>query len=150
MQRQRDRIVTLVGVEKLAKGLALAALGVALLLHRPELFRVAERFGVHEVGLHPDRFGLLGFAYAAVFMTEGVALLARWSWSHGFAIFVTGSFIPFEIVELARHANARRAIVLVLNVAIVAYLAMRVVRARGGTAGAARPSPPRGPAAEPG
>src|SRR5207249_12114834 len=66
------------------------------------------------------------FAYAGLFLTEGTGLLLRKRWAQYFTIIVTGSFLPLEIYEFARHASAAKAAVIVLNVAIIAYLIVRL------------------------
>ncbi len=140
----RDRIAVLIGVLKLAKAATLIAAGVALLaLHHDGLVRVVHGLnlspGAHVVrgafgrllGLSERDLALLAlalFAYGALFGTEGTALVAGWSWSHGFAIVVTGSFIPIEIFELSRRASVARAAVLATNIAIVIYLAVRLAQ----------------------
>ena len=82
------------------------------------------------------------FFYAALLSSEGVGLLMRQRWAEYFTIFVTASFVPLEIYEIAQHVTAARVVVLLLNLGIVAYLAARVRRE---TAEEKRkPSPERG------
>jgi len=70
------------------------------------------------------------FAYAAVFLVEGVGLLMRKTWAEWLTVIVTASFIPLEVVHIARHTSAGGIAGLVLNVAIVVYLVVRRLRAR--------------------
>lgn len=70
------------------------------------------------------------FVYASLFLTEGTGLLLRKRWAEYFTIIVTFSFIPLEIYELARRATLARGIVLLLNVAVVIYLAVDLRRTR--------------------
>ena len=70
------------------------------------------------------------FFYAALLSTEGIGLLMLQRWAEYFTIFVTASFVPLEIYEIAQHVTAVRIVVLLLNLGIVAYLAARVRRER--------------------
>jgi uncharacterized membrane protein (DUF2068 family) len=68
------------------------------------------------------------FFYAALFATEGIGLLIQKRWAEYFTSIVTGSFIPLEIYEIARHPNAFKIALLVANAAIVVYLIWRLNR----------------------
>lgn len=81
--------------------------------------------------------GLVALAYAAVLGTEGVGLWMAKSWAELFSVAVTASLIPFEVWEVARGVTVLRVGVLVLNVAVVVYLARHVTRERGERARAA-------------
>jgi uncharacterized membrane protein (DUF2068 family) len=78
-------------------------------------------------------------AYAVLFAVEGVGLWLRKVWAEYLTIVATTSFVPFEIYEVARRFTPLRLGALVVNVAIVAYLVVRRVRAhrrgRGGDGG---------------
>jgi uncharacterized membrane protein (DUF2068 family) len=79
------------------------------------------------------------FFYAAIVLTEGAGLALRKHWAEYFTILVTGSFLPLELYELAHRVTAIKIIVLLINVAILAYLIARVFKkpeARGQAAGA--------------
>ena len=66
--------------------------------------------------------------YAALLMAEGIGLLLRKRWAEYFTIILTGAFIPLETYEVMRHVTPIRLVVVVVNVAIVAYLVVRVRR----------------------
>ncbi len=66
--------------------------------------------------------GLGTFAYAAVFLVEGVGLLLRKRWAEYFAVIVTGSFLPLEAYELVERVRLTRVVVVAVNLAIVLYL----------------------------
>ncbi len=68
--------------------------------------------------------------YAVLFVAEGVGLLLRMAWAEYLTIVETAGFIPLEIYELLETANAIRALVLVVNIAVVVYLAIDVRRGR--------------------
>jgi uncharacterized membrane protein (DUF2068 family) len=52
---------------------------------------------------------------------------ARW-WGPWLVVLATGSLLPFELYELSKTPRPSRAILMVLNVFIVAYLARRAWR----------------------
>jgi uncharacterized membrane protein (DUF2068 family) len=144
--KQRDRIAVLIGILKLGKAASLIALAVLLLaVPKSHLVEAGVSLGFtpgaglvrraigRVLGMSEKELVLIAgamFLYAGLFATEGVALVAGWGWAHGFAIGVTGSFIPIEIFELVRHASVVRAIVLASNIAIVIYLAVRLAQRR--------------------
>jgi len=68
------------------------------------------------------------FTYAALFLVEGVGLWMGLLWAEILTIIATSSLIPVEIYELHRHATPSRALVLVGNVVIAAYLIWRLRR----------------------
>jgi uncharacterized membrane protein (DUF2068 family) len=68
------------------------------------------------------------FVYAGLLLTEGTGLLLRKRWAEYFTIISTAGLIPLEIYEMTRHLTAAKTVVLLINVAIVAYLIARVRR----------------------
>ena len=54
---------------------------------------------------------------------SGIGLLLRKRWAEYFTVLITGSFIPFELYEIAQggHSPSKLAVTLI-NVAIVVYL----------------------------
>jgi uncharacterized membrane protein (DUF2068 family) len=69
-------------------------------------------------------------ADGAFSLLEGWALLhGRW-WGPWLVVVGTGSLLPFEVVALARGLHIVRAMLLLVNVAIVAYLARKALRER--------------------
>lgn len=80
---------------------------------------------------------------------EGWALRRGHSWGPWLVVVATSCFIPFEIIAVAHHARVLRIAMLVLNVAIVAFLARKALHAtpRSPSLGrsrpfSVRPSPP--------
>jgi len=65
---------------------------------------------------------LTAFGYAILLGAEGVGLYLRKPWARWFTIAATSSFLPLEVYEIVRETHAVRVAILVLNVAIVAYL----------------------------
>jgi len=141
-------VLALIATFKLFKGLLLVGLALATLklvhgdveeavaswarhLHlRPEgrvVSAVLERVGAMPTRtLETAATGML--VYAALLITEGIGLFLRKTWAEYLTIILTGAFIPLEIYELVRHVTATRVSVVVVNVAIVAYLVARVRR----------------------
>ena len=79
--------------------------------------------------LDEHRLRLLGvgtFVYAAVFLTEGVALLTRRPWAEWLTVGVTASFVPLEVWETVRHFTPLKLAGIAVNVAIVVYLVLHV------------------------
>jgi len=62
------------------------------------------------------------FFYSALLLAEGFGLWLGKRWAEYMTIALTGSFLPVECYELARRLTLTRATVLVINLAIVAYL----------------------------
>ncbi|HEX5227844.1 MAG TPA: DUF2127 domain-containing protein [Bryobacteraceae bacterium] len=141
-------VLFLIGAFKLLKALLLIAVGIGALrflhkdlagaaLHWAEVLRVdpTNRY-VHGVLVRifrvtPKQLRELSvgtFIYAALFATEGIGLLARKHWAEYFVIITTGLLIPLELYELFKHFTILKIAVLVVNVLIVWYLAVRVRR----------------------
>jgi uncharacterized membrane protein (DUF2068 family) len=127
---------------KAVKATVLAALGVMLLMaiHRdPVDFVVQIAMAVHlPVTSHlvdralalafrattqkEEALAAAAFGYAILMGTEGVGLYLRRRWARWFTIGATSSFIPLEVYEIAREPRLLRVLILVLNIAVVAYL----------------------------
>jgi uncharacterized membrane protein (DUF2068 family) len=140
--------IVVIAIFKLVKGLLLIAAGIgALKLLHKDVGEVVERW-IDVVRVDPDNryvHGLLvkvlsvndrtlkeisagTFAYAALFLTEGIGLLLRKRWAQYFTIIVTTSFLPLEMYELARHVTVAKLGVILVNIAIVVYLIVSVRR----------------------
>jgi uncharacterized membrane protein (DUF2068 family) len=148
--RHKGRMLWLIAAFKLLKGLALlaAGFGVLKLLHKD----VATEMGnwidylrvdpqnhfvqrmLEKVGLLDDRrikeLSIGTFAYAALFLTEGTGLAFRKRWAEYLTIASTASLLPFEAYEIAKQVNAVRILLLLVNIAVVIYLAFEVRRGR--------------------
>ena len=68
------------------------------------------------------------FLYAAVFLTEGLGLAFHKRWAEYFTIVTTSSFLPLEVYEIIHHATIAKAVALVINIAVVVYLAWELRR----------------------
>jgi uncharacterized membrane protein (DUF2068 family) len=144
-----NRWLLIIGAFKIVKGLLLVATGIGALrlLHKDVAEVVAHWIEVLRVD--PDNryiYALLTralnisdrtleeisigtFIYAALFLTEGSGLLLGKRWAEYFTIIVTTSLLPLEFYEMIRHATITKALVILLNLAIVAYLVFRLRRA---------------------
>ena len=152
MKRQVNGLLRLIAVFKLFKALTLIAVGAGALhlTHANNaadtMTQLAGRIGFNPGGhyldhalakianLPPKDFRDLGFGsfvYAALFLTEGVGLWLAKPWAEWFTAVITGSLVPLEIFEIHRHPTITKVIVLVLNIAIVAYLVVRIRREKG-------------------
>jgi uncharacterized membrane protein (DUF2068 family) len=149
--RERDRVVTLIAVFKFVKAALLVAAGVgALELMRPGVAAHAQRWvpaltgGAERRALHAllsratgagrgkiELVGIGAFAYAALFLTEGVGLWLQRRWAEYLTVVATGSLIPFELYELWRGVTVPKLAGLALNLAVVAYLVWRLRHPRG-------------------
>jgi uncharacterized membrane protein (DUF2068 family) len=58
---------------------------------------------------------------------EGIGLHYRQRWAAWLVVVATGALVPFEIHGLIRHPTPLRVVVLAVNLAIVGYLAWRVL-----------------------
>jgi uncharacterized membrane protein (DUF2068 family) len=140
--KAHDRGLLLIGLFKLGKSILFFCVGVGAihLLHKDlgdVVMRVAmalkfdpeSRF----VGLVLDKVDLIDmhrlklislgtFAYSAVALTEGVGLVLEKVWAEYLTLILTISFLPWELYELARRPNWFRLSLLLINLAVLAYL----------------------------
>ena len=138
----RDRGLLLIGLFKLGKSLLFFCLGFGAihLLHKDlgdEVMRLAtalkfdpeSRFvsllldKVDLIDTHRLReISLATFGYSALALTEGVGLLMEKVWAEYLTLILTISFLPWELYELARQPTWFRLSLLLINLAVLAYL----------------------------
>ena len=70
------------------------------------------------------------FCYAALGLIEGIGLMLEKAWAEYFTAIITASFLPLEIFELAHRVTWFRVGLLVVNLAVLAYLVGHLVRRR--------------------
>lgn len=137
-----DRLLRAIALLKFMKSAALIALGVGAfrLLHK-DLGGVVEQWTMSlgldpgnrwvdallakASDLHPEqikKLGLGSFLYAGLFLAEGTGLWLLKRWGEWMTVIITGSLVPLEIYEIARHPGAVKVLVLLVNLGIVAYL----------------------------
>jgi uncharacterized membrane protein (DUF2068 family) len=142
--------VRLIAAFKLFKGLLLLAVGVGVvkLLHKDMALEVERWIDMLRVDPHnhlihhflekvsnvnPKKLKELSagtFFYAGMLLTEGTGLLRGKRWAEYFTIVATSSFIPLEIYELHRRMDLASAALLLINIAVVIYLAFELARNR--------------------
>jgi uncharacterized membrane protein (DUF2068 family) len=159
----------LIGAFKFTCGLLLVALGIGLFRHAHDdpaeeaghivsaLRLDPDNYYIHTAiekvsGIKPKQLKAIGagtFLYALMYLVEGGGLLLRKHWAEYVTVVATGLFIPLELYEVAKQpTNLIRIGLLVINVAIVAYLVYQLTRKeREGTSlktesGPDPPSPP--------
>ena len=147
MKTKNNWLLRLIAIFKLVKALTLIAVGVGALrlIHDSNaadaMTQMAARFGFNPGGRYLDHalarianlpprdfrdLGIGSFVYAALFLTEGLGLWLAIPWAEWFTAVITGSLVPLEIFEIHRHPTIIKVIVLLLNIAIVAYLVLRI------------------------
>jgi len=127
---------------KAVKATVLAVLGAALLLathrdpvdfvvqiamavHLPLSSRLVDRVLTLAFRATPrkeEALAAAAFGYAILMATEGVGLYLRRRWARWFTIGATSSLIPVEVYEIVREPRLPRVLILLLNIAVVAYL----------------------------
>jgi uncharacterized membrane protein (DUF2068 family) len=147
MKTKNNGLLRLIAIFKLVKALTLIAVGVGALrlIHDSNaadaMTQMTARFGFNPGGRYLDHalarianlpprdfrdLGIGSFVYAALFLTEGLGLWLAKPWAEWFTAVITGSLVPLEIFEIHRHPTIIKVIVLLLNIAIVAYLVLRI------------------------
>lgn len=146
MKSADGTVLRLIALFKLLKAITLIAIGVGALklLHRDMGSTLDHWIAVS--GLDPGNrwvergiekasnlshakvkdLGIVSFIYAGLFLTEGIGLWLMKHWAEWFTIVITSSLVPVEIYELHRHPTATKILVLIINIAVVAYLIYRI------------------------
>ena len=145
-RRPKSKTLFLIALFKLTKGilLLLVGLGALHLLHRDVAHtvghwvnvlrvdpdnRYVHRLLARALAITPRQLEAASagtFIYAALLLTEGIGLMLRKRWAEYFTIITTTGLIPLEIYEIVHHVTAAKIVVLLINVAIVAYLIAQV------------------------
>ena len=142
------RIIRLIALERLVRGVLLTAAGIYLLTHLTSDFgRLADRViraieldprrpFLHRIvaylhGLHASEIRIVGLAaigYGAVELVEGTGLWLDQLWAEYLTVISTSLLLPYELYELVRRPTVWKAGGIVVNIAIVAYLALMLSR----------------------
>lgn len=142
----RTAFLRVVAMYKFAQTAVLVVLGLATMrLVRPEVAaafeqwvedlpggyvqHVSERFLDWVTGPESNRALLLGaalFAYAALFLIEGVGLWRQQRWAEWLTVIATATLIPPEIYECFMHPSVMVFALLAVNVCVVWLLATRL------------------------
>jgi uncharacterized membrane protein (DUF2068 family) len=144
------RVLKLIALERGVRGLLLLAAGIYLLFHLNSDFgRLSERV-LRAIELDPRRpflhriviylhhlhaseiraAALFALGYGALELVEGTGLWLDQRWAEYLTVIATSVLVPFELYELVRHPSAWKAGGLVVNIAIVGYLAYLLRRRR--------------------
>lgn len=146
--RRRDRGLLAVAVFKFVKAALLIVIGLAAMrLVGPEWQTRVSHWLAHLSATAPrehlqrwvgqllhlgprklEALGIGAWVYAALFVVEGTGLLLQRRWAEYVTVISTLTGVPFEIYELAHDVTAARIIALVVNLAVVAYLIVRLRR----------------------
>lgn len=139
---EHRRGLLLIGIFKLSKAALSIALGVGALklLHHDiasVVFHIAEVLRIdpenHILGLLLIRanlidprqlrhFSLLTFAYAGLCLVEGTGLMLEKRWAEYFTVTLTALALPWECFELFKEFTIPRFSLLLVNLAVLAYL----------------------------
>jgi len=150
MARATHRGLLLIGALKLVKSLVLFIIGLGLLslLHRNAAEVVGHVVGFFRLDVHARlidellaklagidhrtmrRMGIGTLLYAIVFAVEGVGLLLGKTWAEYLTTGVTVSFLPIEAYELVEHPSVTKALLMLINLAVVVYLVLQIRRRR--------------------
>jgi uncharacterized membrane protein (DUF2068 family) len=145
---RRRLVLRLIAVERAVRGLLLTAAGVYLLFHlKSDLGRLAQR-AIRAIELDPRRpffhrivaylhhlhaselrvAAVIAIGYGVLELTEGTGLWLDQLWAEYLTVIATSFFIPFEVYELVRRPSMWKAAGVVVNIAIVLYLAWSLRR----------------------
>ena len=145
---EHDVFIKVIIVERVGKALVLIALGIGLLVAGRQgwltqwavsaqqqlnldtdetiieqvFFRLLVMIGNFP---HMSLLAIGAFAYALLEGTEGIGLAMRRRWAEYLTVIATGVLIPFEVYEVVHKVTLFRVGALLLNVAVVGYLAYR-------------------------
>jgi uncharacterized membrane protein (DUF2068 family) len=148
--RHRNRWLILIAAFKLAQAMLFAAVGVGVLrlVHKDvgdELQRFVDHlrfnteprfinFLLEKADFITDRmlFSISAavFIYAGLDLVEGIGLYFEKTWAEYLTLFVTGSFLPWELFEVFRRVTPIRISLLTANALVFIYL-FKLVTARG-------------------
>ena len=149
--QRHNRLLELIAVYKFLHALVFFAIGIGAhrLLHKEiadqiELLARHLRFNpesrlvnliLEKASLINDpilrRIGFVAYCYSAVTLLEGIGLYLEKAWGEFLTLAITGSFLPWEIFEIARRVTWIRVGLLTINILVFVYLLRIVVdRAR--------------------
>jgi uncharacterized membrane protein (DUF2068 family) len=91
---------------------------------------ISKLTGLPQYQLHD--MGIGTFFYGLMFAVEGTGLLLKQRWAEYMTVITTMTFLPLELYELIFRPERKisKAVVLVLNVAILLYLVWNLLRQR--------------------
>ena len=143
-----DAFIKVIIIERIVKAVVLIALAIGLIIAgekgllttwahyaRDELNLDAGQSLIEQVLFrvilfiasftHINVLAIGAIAYALLEGTEGVGLAMRRRWAEYLTVIATSIAIPYELYEVFRHVTLLRVGALLLNIAVVGYLAYR-------------------------
>jgi uncharacterized membrane protein (DUF2068 family) len=137
------RFLRLIALERVARGVLLLVAGVYLLFHLNSDFGRLADHAIRAIELDPRRaflhrivaylhhlhaselrvVGLFALGYGALELVEGTGLWLDQLWAEYLTVIATSLLLPFEVYELVSRPSFWKAGGIVVNVAIVVYLA---------------------------
>lgn len=72
------------------------------------------------------RIGEVSLIYVCLDLTEGIGLYLEKAWAEYLTLFITASFLPWEVLEVIRRITVVRVGLLVVNVLVFYYLSKLV------------------------
>jgi uncharacterized membrane protein (DUF2068 family) len=147
---KRNRWLELIAAYKILQAALLVsvAVGALRLLHKDVadiLYNLADKLRMDQEGrlvsflldkasLLDDhmlrRISVFLFCYAAIGLLEGIGLFFEKVWAEWLTALITASFLPLEIMELLHRVTWLRVGLLVVNLAVLAYLVSHLLRRR--------------------
>ena len=140
------RIIRLIALERMVRGVALLAAGIYLVTHSHSDFgRIADHIA-RAVELDPRRpfvhhlidrlhrlhastvliTGVAALGYGGLELVEGVGLWRDKLWAEFLTVITTALLLPLELYELVHKPSMLKAAGIAVNVAIVVYLGYRL------------------------
>jgi uncharacterized membrane protein (DUF2068 family) len=147
-RRKSPRGLRIIAAVKLFKGVLLLGIGLGLFaLVNSDLDEIAQKL-TDRLNIDPENhyarvflenaaniqphtlrhFGFWSLIYSAILLTEGTGLWLNLRWAKYMVIISTGAFVPEEIYLCLHKFNGFKLGVLILNIAILAYIIQLVVR----------------------
>ena len=148
MGGEHDAFIKVIIVERIVKAVVLIALAIGLLVAGEKgLLTTWARYAQDQLNLDADDgvivqlllrvllligsftyvnvVAIAAIAYALLEGTEGVGLAMRRRWAEYLTVIATGILIPYEAYEVIHHVSLFKVGALLLNLAVVGYLAYR-------------------------
>ncbi len=146
----QSRLLPVLAVERALRAVLLVGVGLILLTHTHTDWADPARRFAEQVGLDPSRnetgqlisrlaglgprqtqrFGSIAIGYGLLEAVEGYGLLRRRQWAEYLTVVSTALLLFPEVQELFKHPTGLKVGGLSLNVVIVVYLIIRLVRRR--------------------
>ena len=95
---------------------------------RAWVLKAATLLVIGATSAHVKWAAIVAFGDAVLSAVEGLALRGGKWWAPWLVVVATGAFLPWELIELAVHPGWIRLGVLLVNLAVLAYLLRAVVR----------------------